>query len=116
MQTFIDRLAEQLIQTYPDKISELCIVFPNRRAGLFFKTALARQTDKPLWSPEVFSIEDFIVKLSQVELLDPIAQLFELYRVYTEIEKEEAESFEEFSKWGQILLADFNEIDSYLVD
>lgn len=116
MQTFLDHVAEYVLKTYPDKLSELCIVFPNRRAGLFFKAALARRSDKPFWSPEIFSIEDLIIKLSGVEMIDPIAQLFELYEVYKSNEKEKAESFDEFSKWGQILLADFNDVDSYLVD
>lgn len=116
MQTFLDQVATHLYKSYPDTISDLCVVFPNRRAGLFFNAALARQANKPFWAPELFSIEDFIVKLSGVELLDPIGQLFELYEVYKSVEKEKAESFDAFSKWGQILLTDFNEIDSSLVN
>lgn len=116
MQTFLDHVAEYVIKTYPDRFSELCVVFPNRRAGLFFKAALARRMDKPFWSPEIFSIEDLIVKLADVEMIDPIAQLFELYEVYRDFEKEKAESFDQFTKWGQILLSDFNDIDSYLVN
>lgn len=116
MQTFLDHVAEYVLKTYPGKVSELCVVFPNRRAGLFFKAALARRMDKPFWSPEIFSIEDLIVKLADVEMIDPIAQLFELYEVYRSFEKGKAESFDQFTKWGQILLSDFNDIDSYLVN
>jgi ATP-dependent helicase/nuclease subunit B len=42
--------------------------------------------------------------------------LFQFYEVYKNIEKEEAKTFEEFSKWAPTLLADFNEIDNYLAD
>ena len=116
MQTFLDHVAEYSLKNYPDNLSELCIVFPNRRASLFFKAALARQSKQAFWAPEIYSIEDFIIKLTELEMIDPIAQLFELYEVHREIEKEKAESFDEFARWGQILLSDFNEIDSYLVD
>ncbi|MCC6691503.1 MAG: PD-(D/E)XK nuclease family protein, partial [Bacteroidia bacterium] len=116
MQSFLDRVAEYITGNYTNKLSELCIVFPNRRAGLFFKTSLARLSDKPFWAPEIYSIEDFIAKISGIEIIDPIAQLFELYEAYKNVEKEKAEPFDTFSQWAQILLADFNEIDSGLVN
>jgi len=113
--TFIETLTHHLYKTYPETISELCIVFPNRRAGLFFKNALASLSERPLWAPEIYSIEDFITKLSETEILDPMGQLFELYEIILKIEKEKSPTFDDFLKWGQTLLADFNDIDSYLV-
>ncbi|MCB0400960.1 MAG: PD-(D/E)XK nuclease family protein [Flavobacteriales bacterium] len=87
---------------------------PNRRAGLFLKDHLAKLIDKPTWLPRIIGTEELIEQLSDAQLIDNTTQLFELYEVYRNLEIE-PEGFDEFSKWGQILLHDFNEIDRYLV-
>ena len=116
MKLFLENTVEQLQSKYGDQLSELCIVVPNRRAGLFFKQHLAKKINHGIWSPEIFSSEDFIEHLAQIEILDPATLLFELYEAYLETFKKEADSFAEFSKWGNILIQDFNEIDRYLID
>lgn len=116
MQPFLDITAQTLLDKYGDSLSDCCIVLPNRRAGLFFKRYLAKKINKGIWAPEIFSSEDFIARVSGVEIIDNVSLLFELYGVYKNIKKEEADSFDEFSKWGQILLHDFNEVDRYLID
>lgn len=114
MSSFLEKTAQHLIQTYDSSLSECCIVLPNKRAGLFLKQELSKLIDKPIWLPPIIGAEDLIEDLSKTEIIDNLTQLFELYEVYTKIEKQ-PESFEEFSKWGQILLHDFNEIDRYLI-
>ncbi|MBL4593740.1 MAG: PD-(D/E)XK nuclease family protein [Flavobacteriales bacterium] len=112
--TFLEKTAQHLIDNYSDNLSELCIVLPNKRAGLFLKQHLSKLIDKPIWLPAIIGTEELIEQLSDVEVIDNVTQLFELYAVYRESTKE-PETFDEFSKWGQILLHDFNEIDRYLV-
>ena len=102
------------MQNYADDISDICIVLPNKRAGLFLKQHFSQLIDKTIWLPEILGAEELIEQLSDVEIIDNVTQLFELYNTYLATEKE-PESFEEFSKWGQILLHDFNEIDRYLI-
>lgn len=102
------------MQTYTDDISDICIVLPNKRAGLFLKQHFSQLIDKTIWLPEILGAEELIEQLSDVEIIDNVTQLFELYTAYKKTEKE-PETFEEFSKWGQILLHDFNEIDRYLI-
>lgn len=114
MSTFLTKTAQHLIQTYGNSLSDCCVVLPNKRAGLFLKQQLSKLIDKPIWLPPIIGAEDLIEDLSNTEIIDNLTQLFELYEVYTKIEKQ-PESFEEFSKWGQILLHDFNEIDRYLI-
>ena len=114
METFLKKTAQHLIETYADSISDICIVLPNKRAGLFLKQHFSTLIDKPIWLPEILGAEELIEQLSDVEIIDNVTQLFELYTAYLSTEKE-PESFEEFSKWGQILLHDFNEIDRYLI-
>ncbi len=112
--TFLAKTAQYLIDTYPNNLSNVCIVLPNKRAGLFLKQHLCKLIDKPIWLPQIIGTEELIEQLSDAEVIDNITQLFELYEVYRNNTKE-PETFDEFSKWGQILLHDFNEIDRYLV-
>ena len=114
MSNFLEQTAQHLITTYGEKISDVCIVLPNKRAGLFLKQHLSKIIDKPIWLPPIIGAEDLIEQLADKEIIDNLAQLFELYEVYLKTVKE-PESFEEFSKWGQMLLHDFNEIDRYLI-
>ncbi|MDG1477842.1 MAG: PD-(D/E)XK nuclease family protein, partial [Vicingaceae bacterium] len=115
MNTFLEKTAQHLIDNYPNNLSELCIVLPNKRAGLFLKQHLSKHITKPIWLPEIIGTEELIEQLSDVEVIDNVEQLFELYAIYLKNTPKDTETFEEFSKWGQILLHDFNEIDRYLV-
>jgi hypothetical protein len=112
--TFLQKTAKYLIDNYPDNLSDICVVLPNKRAGLFLKQHLSKLIDKPIWLPNIIGTEELIEELSEVKIIDNVTQLFELYKVYKD-STTEPETFDEFSKWGQILLHDFNEIDRYLV-
>lgn len=95
-------------------MSEITVVLPNKRASLFFKQHLSNLIDKPIWLPHIIGTKELIEQLSDFELIDNTIQLFELYEVYAKNNKN-PEPFDEFAKWGQIVLHDFNEIDRYLV-
>ena len=112
--TFLQKTAKYLITTYPNNLSDICIVLPNKRAGLFLKQYLSKLINKPIWLPQIIGTEELIELLSGVEIIDNVTQLFELYEVYKK-SIAEPETFDEFGKWGQILLHDFNEIDRYLI-
>lgn len=90
------------------------MVLPNKRASLFLKQHLSKLIDKPIWLPRIIGTQELIEQLSDFELIDNTIQLFELYDVYAKKNKD-PEPFDEFTKWGQILLHDFNEVDRYLV-
>ncbi len=116
MESFLEKTVKYLCGKYGDDISELCIVLPNRRSGLFLKTHFANNLKKTFWSPEIYATEDFVALLAELEIADSTTLLFELYETVKSVSKTEVDSFDEFSKWGQILLSDLNEIDSYLVN
>lgn len=116
MEAFLLKLAKEIKHQYPDDLKNICIVLPNRRASLFLKKYLAEVYKKTIWAPQIFATEDFISKHSGYKLIDNLELLFQFYEVYKNIEKDEAKSFEEFSKWAPTLLNDFNEIDNYLAD
>ncbi len=116
MEYFLEKVAQTLLEEHGEQVGHLLVVLPNRRAGLFLKKHLIRIAGKNLFAPRILSISDFIEELCPLEVADNITLLFELYHVYKEIEGDAAESFDHFSKWGPVLLNDFNEINSYLLD
>lgn len=73
-------------------------------------------SNKTLFAPEILSIEEFVEELSQLKSVTNTDLLFEFYSTYQKLtETAKQDTFESFSKWGQILLQDFNEIDRYLI-
>ena len=114
MGSFLEKTAEHLMNTYANKLSDITIVLPNKRAGLFLRQHFSKLIDKPVWLPEIIGTEELVEQLSEAEIIDNVTQLFELYAIYKDTVTT-PETFDEFSKWGQILLHDFNEIDRYLV-
>ena len=116
MAGFLEKTADYLYKKYGDKISDLCIVLPNRRAGLFLQKYIGKNLGKTIWSPTIFSIEDFLINISGLRICDPVQVLFELYEIHKSLELQNAQPFDEFTSWAQQLLGDFNEIDSYLVN
>ena len=116
MVPFLKQTAQFLCTEFQNKFENLCIVLPNRRAGLFLRKYLAETAGITTWAPEIMSIEDFIVSISGMQEIDQVNLVFELYEVHQEINGEKSQSFEEFYQWAPQLLSDFNEIDKYLAD
>lgn len=114
MQTFLELTAKYVYEKYREHISELCIVLPSRRASFFFKTALAQAAPDPIWSPEVYAMEDFMRRLSQTDVLEPINLQLELYDLM--LEQDPNLDFDNFVTWSGILLEDFSRIDQSLVN
>ncbi|NMH89029.1 PD-(D/E)XK nuclease family protein [Flavivirga algicola] len=115
MTTFIFDVLKDL-QSNNENLSELTFVLPSKRAGLFLKHQLTKVTKQTIFSPHIISIEEFVEDLSELKSISNTELLFEFYTAYIKLtKKSEADTFESFSKWAQILLQDFNEIDRYLI-
>lgn len=115
MNSFLYRIAEIYYNQYGSEISRFSFVFPNRRAGLFFRRYLTTITDKNIFSPQILSINDCFNAASNWQTADRLSNLFRLFRIYKE-QSESDESFDNFIFWGEMLLSDFDEIDKYMVD
>ena len=116
MQSFLSKVISQILST-SDCISDITFILPSKRAGLFLRTELKKQIRSSAILPKVISIEDFIIQISGISLVDRITLIFEFYTVYSlHTPKDKLDPFEIFSKWAGILLQDFNEIDSNLID
>jgi CRISPR/Cas system-associated exonuclease Cas4 (RecB family) len=111
--TFLEKLADEILRNRKDSLQNLCFVFPSKRAGIFFKKSLSEKLDKPAWAPEIYSIEDFVERLSSYIIPDRLILIFELFEVYKS--HGEDESFDKFYPWGEMMLRDFDEIDKNLI-
>ncbi|MBP1671040.1 MAG: hypothetical protein H6Q22_612 [Bacteroidetes bacterium] len=112
---FLKEIASRFYAREGQNISEMCFVFPGRRAGLFFQKSLGEVADKPLFSPAILTINDLFTRLSGYRVADRLDVLFRLYRIYIGLSGSK-ESFDEFMFWGEIVLADFDDVDKYLVN
>lgn len=114
MKSFIKSLADQINQESFSG-NELCIVFPNRRAGLFLKRMLIPNDGKPRWAPQIMSIEDFVFSSCRLKEPDNVTLLATLYKAHCSINQNPV-SFDSFMSWGTEILRDFEEVDQYLSD
>ena len=115
METFLQLVAQDLYKKTGNDLSRTVVVFPNKRASLFFNEQLAAQSNRPLWSPTYVSISDLFRQLSPWKAGDPIRLVCELYRVFREETKSE-ETLDDFYFWGELLISDFDDVDKNLVD
>ena len=115
MHTFIQEVAQQILERHHQHLNNLTVIFPNRRAGLFLRSALGRLIDKPIWLPEIVSLEDFILEQSGYEKLEMLEAVYRLHEIAKQYQSKE-EPFDRFFFWGEMILRDFDEIDQYLVD
>ncbi|MDB4293222.1 PD-(D/E)XK nuclease family protein [Maribacter sp.] len=115
MQSFLEEVVEQLRNIHPS-LEDIVFVLPSKRAGTFVRNAIAKTAQLTEFAPDIHSIESFIEQISGIVYATNTEQLFELYTTYERITKGEKDNFYAFSKWGQTLLQDFNEIDRYLIE
>lgn len=115
MKTFLQLVAHDIYHKIGNDLSRVAIVFPNKRAGLFFNEYLAAESNRPLWSPAYITISDLFQQLSVLRLGDPIRLVCELYKVFCEETRSE-ETLDDFYFWGELLISDFDDVDKNLVD
>ena len=113
MPSFLSTLAQQFISTYGTDLSQITLVFPNKRASLFLNEHLTRLGVKPKQIPTYTTISDLFQSLSDLELADPIKLICDLHKSFVKCTGINM-SLDHFYGWGQILLADFDDVDKHL--
>lgn len=114
-ESFISEVARRVLKDHQGDLEQVILVFPNRRAGLFFRKELGRLIDQPVRMPRVSSMEDFVMQYTSYKKVETLEAVFLLYEVYKTHQKKE-ETFDTFFFWGEMILRDFEEIDQYLVN
>jgi len=112
--SFLYLVAKDLADRFGRDVSKLCLVFPTRRAVLFFREMLGKVFQETVWAPKMLSIQDFIHSLTPYQFPEPLSLIFELYQIYED--PVNPEPFDRFYPWGELLLKDFDEIDKYCVN
>lgn len=115
MNPFLKQVAHYIYTNHRSEISEYCLVFPGRRAGVFFTAYLNELIDSPMLSPEIITVNELISSLTGLQQADPVSLVLKLQEVYSK-ETGHQEPLDEFFFWGEILLADFDDVDKYLLN
>ncbi|HCW06075.1 MAG TPA: PD-(D/E)XK nuclease family protein [Cytophagales bacterium] len=116
MKAFLQELAEEIYRAHADDLSQVTVVFPNRRAALYFRKYLGDIITQPVFSPQLLTFEDFVSEFSDQRIPDKLELVMHLFRCYNELMVTETEPFDQFFMWGEMLLRDFDEVDRYMVD
>jgi CRISPR/Cas system-associated exonuclease Cas4 (RecB family) len=114
MTPFLQTIAQQIIEKHSHELSELIIVVPGKRAGLFLRRYLARELGRSFLAPSILTLPDFVSRLMGKSTTAKLDLLLLLYNVYKQRMGANAESFDAFSKWGSTALSDFGDIEQAL--
>lgn len=115
MNTFLYQVANDLYRKLNGDFTKVAVVFPNRRASLFFNDHLAHIADSPIWSPAYISISDLFRQSSDYTIGDPIKLVCDLYKVFREATGS-SETLDDFYFWGEMLISDFDDADKNMAD
>jgi hypothetical protein len=114
--SFLEGVAEKIIEKYGNDLSNLTVVLPSNRARVFLNRYLSQ-------TPEYSNTYELLSKSSGLKMIDDTVEKISLvemlYRSYIKKcfgEAAAVETFDEFYSFGEILLSDFNEIDMEMVD
>lgn len=122
--SFLGAVAAAYVSRY-EEMSDICFLFPNKRAGTFFLKSLSESLDgRTMLAPDVMGVSEFMQRVTGREVAPRIDIIFRLYKVYrgllgrTESLRTEADllDFDRFAPWAETLASDFSEVDKYDVD
>jgi CRISPR/Cas system-associated exonuclease Cas4 (RecB family) len=115
MYPFLKAVAEDVYHKFGDNLSRTAIVFPGKRAGLFFNQYLVECAGHPLWAPAYITISDLFGQLSTLKVENPIRQVCLLHKIFNQHTLRN-EPLDDFFYWGELMLSDFDDIDKNLVE
>ena len=114
MHSYLESIAQVFASEVGIELSQYTFVFPNHRAGLFFRKHLCKALQQPIFAPKIITINECFASLTHLQVADQLTLLLRLYRAYKK-RRENAEELEHFLHWGKMMLADFSEVDNHCV-
>ena len=115
MEPFLKLVAKDLYNLLGSELSDITLVFPNRRASLFFARYLAEQLSSPTWQPAFTTVNELMYKVAGLRPANNLWLNYKLYQSYTDITGIN-QPFDDFYFWGNVMLSDFDQVDKYQVD
>ena len=103
MKAFLKTVAQDMLAKYGTNMSDIAVVFPNKRAALFLNTYLAQLAGKPIWTPTYITISDLFRRHSDLKVADPIKSICDLHKVFVACTGID-ETLDHFYGWGQTAL------------
>ena len=116
MTPFLKLVADDLYRKLEGNFEHTTIIFPNKRASLFFNEYLWENAQgKTMWTPEYTTISELFASLSEVTVGDPIYLTVKLWEVYQQAMKP-TKTFDQLYALMEMMLSDFQDIDNNMVD
>lgn len=115
MKSFLEYVAADILQKYGNDLSDVAVVFPNKRAALFLNDCLAQMAGKPIWTPSYITISELFRRHSTLKAADPIKLICDLHKTFVACTGID-ETLDHFYGWGQLLVTDFDDVDKNMAD
>lgn len=115
---FLQLVAEDIKERFGDDLSEIAVVFNNKRPITYLKKHLADTYGKALWSPQFYTVQEFFGLSTSLTEASPLTQFFYLHELHNTLLAEEGtepETLEEFYPVAETILGDFGQLDYDLV-
>ena len=117
MKSFLNLIAADMLAQFTNDMHDVTVVFPGKRAGMFLSREFAMLSDKPVWSPAYCAMGDLFLSLTPIRVADPLECICQLHCVMQEVlGASYTETLDEFWSWGEVLMADFDDIDKHMAD
>ena len=106
-----------MLAHFTNDMRDVTVVFPGKRAGMFLSRELAQMSKKPVWTPHYCTMGDLFQSLTPIQVADQLECICQLYGVMQEVlGPDYTETIDEFWSWGEVLMADFDDIDKHLAN
>lgn len=117
MKSFLNLIAADMLSHFTNDMRDVTVVFPGKRAGMFLSRELALMSNKPVWAPHYCMMGDLFQALTPLQVADPLECICQLYSIMQEVlGSSYTETLDEFWSWGEVLMADFDDIDKHLAN
>ena len=117
MKSFLSLIAADMLSHFSNDMRDVTVVFPGKRAGMFLSRELALLSDKPVWAPNYCMMGDLFQSLTSIQVADPLECICQLHSIMQEVlGTDYTETLDEFWSWGEVLMADFDDIDKHLAN
>lgn len=116
MTPFLKIVADDLYGRLGGNFKDTAIIFPNKRASLFFNEYLLEKIgDGAMWSPAYITISELFEQCSDCVTGDPVLLVSKLYKEYVKHTKSN-DTLDNFYYWGEMLIKDFDDVDKNLAN
>lgn len=123
MNSFLYKVATDLKDRIGKDLADVAVVFPNKRAALFFNKYLVKDEDGPVWAPKYMTISELFGSIRpEIVIPDSMELVCRLYSCYCRVlkdrvkENETIDSLDYFYQWGETIISDFDDVDKNMAD